>query len=160
MKRVATLPALTLLLALAALVSACAAPAPRASVDPNAPIVQTYQVAGGGEIRVTVQPRYPGGRPIVLQLAVVAGAREVRGPVAARVLSSGIEGERLIRTLAPSSLGGQTVPPGARATVAVTWDGRTDAGDLAPKDTYTLTLDFVVGEDPLRVGSTIEITTP
>lgn len=159
MTRAAMLP-LTLLLALAALVSACAAPASKASVDPSAPIVQTYPVAGGGEIRVTVQPRYPAGRPIVVQLAVTAGTREVRGPVAGRVLSSGIEGEKLIRTLAPSSLGGGTVSAGTRTTIAVTWDGRTDAGDVAPKDTYTLALDFVVGDDALRLGSTIELTAP
>lgn len=145
------------LVGLVALATACVAPAPRPSVDPNAPIAQTYPVPGGGEIRVTVQRRYPAGQPVVVQLVVTAGTSAVRGPVSARVLSSGIEGEKVIRTLAPSALDARTVAPGGRALIAVTWDSRAETGDIAPKDTYTLTMEFVIGGETVRIGTTIEL---
>lgn len=156
-RRVSCSSSLRALVALVALASACAAPAPKPSLDANLPIAQTYPVAGGGEIRVTVAPRYPVGQPVVVQLVVTAGTSAIRGPVGARVLSSGIEGEKTIRTLAPAALDARTVAPGTRVMSAITWDGRTDAGDVSPKDTYTLVLDFIVGVDPVRMGTTIEL---
>lgn len=158
--RVAGTSAGAVALATVALLLSCQPPPPARTVDPNAALVQTYPVAGGGEVRLTVRRRYSVGQPVVVPVAITAGTRAIRGPVGARVLSSGFEGEKVIRTIAPGALVDQTVAPGARASFALTWDGRTDEEAVAPKDTYTLTLDLVVGEEPARLGTTIEIADP
>ena len=42
----------------------------------------------------------------------------------------------------------------------LTWDGRDDAGSSLGPDTYSLALDFIIGESPLRIGSVIQIVAP
>jgi hypothetical protein len=148
-------------LLLAALVSslvACASSAPPArSLDPSAPVVLPYKVAGGGEIRFTVQPRYPVGGPIAVQLEVTAGAQGIRGPVSGHVLQSDLGGEQTIRRFAPGELGGVDLAAGGRAHATVVWDGKDDKGVQVKQDTYSVSLDFIVGGQTLALGSVIEI---
>jgi hypothetical protein len=147
------------LLVLCAAVIACQTAAPAArSLDPNADVVVPYAVSGGGEVRFTVHPRYAPGEPVTLAIDIRAGSQLIRGPLAGRVLASEVAtGEQLVRNLAPDDLGGTDVAPGKRAHVDVTWDGRDDKGVLVPAQTYTLSLYFVVGEQPQRLGTIIEI---
>jgi hypothetical protein len=148
-----------LLAALALWTAACGTsnPPPR-SLDPNADVVIPYAVSGGGEVRFTVHPRYAVGEPVIFSLDIRAGTLRVRGPLSGRVLASEIaSGEQLIRTLGPAGLGGVDVAPGSAEHATVTWDGRNDKGELVAAQTYSLSLDFVVGEQPLRLGSVIEI---
>jgi len=146
-------------LALVLMLAACQAAAPAArSLDPNADVVVPYVVSGGGEVRFTVHPRYAVGEPVTFSLDVRAGTQEIRGPLSGRVLASGLaSGEQLVRTVGPTGLGGVEVAPGQATRTTVTWDGRNDKGELVPAETYSLSLDFIVGTEPLRLGTVIEI---
>jgi hypothetical protein len=148
-----------LLAAIALWTAACGAsnPPPR-SLDPNADVVIPYAVSGGGEVRFTVHPRYAVGEPVMLSLDIRAGSEAVRGPLSGRVLASELASRELVvRTLGSTGLGGVEVAPGTTAHTTVSWDGRSDAGTFASAQTYSLTLDFIVGAQPLRLGSVIEI---
>jgi len=148
-----------LLAAIALWTAACgtSTPPPR-SLDPNADVVIPYAVSGGGEVRFTVHPRYAVGEPVTLGLDIRAGTQRVRGPVSGRVLASEMaSGEQLIRTLGPAGLGGIDVAAGSTEHTTVTWDGRSDKSEFVTAQTYSLSLDFIVGEQPLRLGSVIEI---
>lgn len=154
-RRASRSSAVVLLLALAACQTS--APAPR-SIDPNAEVVIPYAVSGGGEVRFTVHPRYTVADPVSFTLDIRAGTQEIRGPLSGRVLASELSsGEQLIRTLGPTGLGGVDVTPGQTARSTVTWDGRDEKGDLVSAQTYSLSLDFVVGDQAQRLGTVIEI---
>ena len=140
-----------------ALFTACQPAAPAPTRQPNAPIVERYATAGGGAIEVTVAAKYAVGQPVIVRVVVTAGTLAIRGPLTGRVVSSGFAGEKVIRTLAPTSLSGTTVEPHATRELAVTWDAKTDDGAVAPGDTYDMIIDFVVGEEPMRVGTTLEL---
>jgi hypothetical protein len=149
--------ALVLILALAA----CqAAPPPTRSIDPNAPVVIPYKVAGGGEIRFTVQPRYALGAPIALDLDITAGSQGIRGPIGGHVLQSDLAGEQTIRRFAPGELGGVELAAGQTTHTTVRWDGKDDKGTPVKQDTYSLSLDFVVGGTSVALGSVIEVRAP
>ena len=141
-----------------AVVTACQpSQAPVRSLDPNAPVVIPYKVDGGGEIRFTVQPRYAVGDPITFDLDITAGSLAIRGPLAGRVLQSDLGGEQTIRRLGAVGLGGVDVAAGQREHTTVTWDGKDDAGNAVKKDTYSLSLDFIVGTKTVTLGSVIEV---
>lgn len=159
MRPFARLALVALLVTFAAMACRPAIP-PLRSLDPNADVVVPYPVAGGGEIRFTVRPRYDVGRPITIDLDVSAGATSLRGPVAARILASGLEGERLVRTFTASEFATTTVEPRQRAHVRFTWDGRQTTGAAAPAGTYSLSLDFVIGDEVVRLGTVIEVRAP
>lgn len=139
---------------------ACRPSAPAPTLDPSADIVLRYPVAGGGELTFTVRPGYDPDGPIAFTVDVRAGDEPIRGPVAGRVLFSGVEGEVVIRELGASSLGAVEVAPGRSARVTVTWDGRDETGDLVPPESYSVTLDFVVGGETRRVGTLLRILPP
>jgi hypothetical protein len=154
-RRASRSSAFALLLVLAACQSG--SPPPR-SIDPNADVVIPYAVSGGGEVRFTVHPRYAVGEPVTFSLDIRAGTVRVRGPLSGRVLASELaSGEQPMRTLGPAGLGGVDVDPGGTARTVVIWDARSDKGEFVPAQTYSLSLDFIVGEQPLRLGSVIEI---
>lgn len=157
MERLASRSSAVLALLAAVLVACSSAPPPPRSVDPNAPVVIPYKVDGGGEIRFTVQPRYFVGEPVKLDLEVTAGTVGIRGPVAGRVLQSGLGGEQAIRRLGATVLGGVDVAPGQREHTTVIWDGRGDDGAAVKKDTYSLSLDFIIGTKTMSLGSVIEV---
>jgi hypothetical protein len=138
--------------------AACSAGTPPArSIDPNAPIVIPYKVDGGGEIRFTVQPRYFVGDPVKIDLDLTAGTVGIRGPLAGRVLQSALGGEQTIRRLGATGLGGVDVDPGQREHTSVTWDGKDDSGVAVRRDTYSLSLDFIIGTKTMSLGSVIEV---
>jgi hypothetical protein len=150
-------PKAVLILALVGLVACQRSQPPVRSVDPNAPIVIPYKVDGGGEIRFTVQPRYVVGEAVRLDLDVTAGSLAIRGPLAGRVLQSDLAGEQTIRRLGAVGLGGVDVAAGQREHTTVTWDGKDDSGAAVKKDTYSLSLDFIVGTKTVTLGSVVEV---
>ncbi len=123
-------------------------------------MVVPYAVAGGGEIRFTVRPRYMTGQPVTVDLDVTVGSVAVRGPISARVFASGLDGERTVRALAGPDLAAAQVGPGEKRTLRFTWDGREQSGAYVAAETYSLTLDFIVGGDAVRLGSVIEVRAP
>jgi len=147
-------------LALALLCAACAPSAPARSLDPNAPLVLPYKVAGGGEIRFTVKSRYTVGGPVSFDLDISAGSEQVIGPLSGIVLQSDLAGEQTIRHLKPAELQVLEVAPGTRAHATVTWDGKRDDGYDVPAATYSLALDFIVGGVNARLGTTLELRAP
>lgn len=149
------------LLLIAGSLAACRpAPAPVRSVDPGANVVVPYPVAGGGQIRFTVRPRYLVGGPIVVDLDLTAGSAAIRGPISARVFASDLEGERTVRALAGSELAAAEVASGQTRHLQFTWDGRDTTGAFVAAETYSLSLDFIVGGDSVRLGSVIEVRAP
>lgn len=143
------------------LLGACrAAPTPVRSLDPNADVVVPYAVAGGGEVRFTVHPRYVIGQPVSVSLDLAAGTLALRGPISGRVAASGLKGERVVRAFAPSELGAVEVGPGEKRHLQFVWDGRDATGAFVAAETYSLSVDFVVGDQLQRVGSVIEVRAP
>ena len=136
------------------------AAAPSRSADPNADVVVPYSVDGGGTIRFTVRPRYPAGGAVTLMLDIAAGSQRIRGPLSGRVLASGLEGEKVVRMLGPNTLDAVDVAPNTQSHATITWDGHDDVGSALGPDSYSLALDFVVAERPLRIGSVIQIVAP
>ncbi len=150
-----------LLLAVAVVALACrAGPAPVRSLDPNADVVVPYAVAGGGEVRLTVHPRYVTGQPILVALDLTAGTVSVRGPISGRVIASGLDRERVVRVFAPADLAAAELGPGQKRRVELVWDFRDASGAFVAAETYSLSLDFLVDGDPVRVGSVIEVRAP
>ena len=147
----------TILLIASSLAACRPAPAPVRSLDPNADVVVPYPVSGGGQIRFTVRPRYEMGGPVVVDLELTAGGFAIRGPISARVFASDLAGQRTVRTLAGPDLAAAQVGPGETRTLRFTWDGRDETGASVASETYSLTLDFIVGSEPVRLGSVIEV---
>ena len=146
-----------ILLALLVIVACQPVLAPVRSLDPNAPVVIPYKVEGGGEIRFTVQPRYFVGEAVTFDLDVTAGSLGIRGPLAGRVLQSDLGGEQTIRRLGAVGLGGVDVAAGQREHTTVTWDGKDDSGNAVKKDTYSLSLDFIIGTKTMSLGTVLEV---
>jgi hypothetical protein len=130
------------------------------SLDPKADIVIPYPVAGGGQVRFTVHPRYDTGQPVALELDIMAGSVAIRGPISGRVLASGLEGERTVRTFMATDLSAVDVKPGQSTHATVVWDGRDTEGRSVPAETYSLSLDFAIGDQAERLGSVIEVRAP
>ena len=142
------------------LLAACGSPRAVPSVDPNADVVLHYPVAGGGEIMFTVRPKYTAGSPIAFQLDIRAGSVAVRGPLTGRVLASGLEGEKIVRMFSAAELGGTEVAAGSSKRVQVTWDAKDSDGKDVPAETYSLSLDFIIGAQTQRYGTVIEVRAP
>jgi hypothetical protein len=133
------------------------APEPPASTSTAAAVIVPYKVAGGGEIRFTVQPRYQVGGVVKVDLDITAGTQQVIGPLSGIVLQSDLAGEQTVRHLEPSALDTLEVPAGGKAHSTVTWDGKRDDGFAVPAATFSLALDFIIGGDTTRLGTTIEV---
>lgn len=143
-----------------ALVSCRPAPSPVRSLDPSAPVTLSYAVAGGGQIRLTVQPRYDAGRPIAFEVDVSAGTVGIRGPIAAHVLQSDLAGEQTIRRFGPGELGAADAAPGGGAHVTIVWDGKDGQGQSVRAQTFSFSMDFVVGTATQTLGTAIEVREP
>jgi hypothetical protein len=151
------------LVAVAFALSICAcAPSvpPPHSLDPNAPVTLAYTVAGGGQIRLTVQPRYDVGKAIAFEVDISAGTVGIRGPVTAHVLQSDLAGEQTIRRFGPGELAGADAPPGGGAHVTVVWDGKDDKGQTVKAETFSFSMDFIVGTTTQALGTVIEVRQP
>ena len=115
-----------------------------------------------GRVELTIEPSYPLGSTLTIPVAIVATRGSITGPVAARVLASGInEGgapaEVLVRELATSPV---TATAGSRRTVTLTWDGRDAKGAIVPADAYSLVLELRSDDGTsrtLRAGATLEL---
>jgi hypothetical protein len=127
------------------------------SVDANANVVVPYKVAGGGEIRFTVKPRYTVGGPVSFDLDISAGDAQILGPLSGVVLQSDLGGEQTIRHLAPEEVPALEVAPGKRGHATVTWDAKRDDGYDVIAATYSLALDFIIGGTNVRLGTTLEL---
>jgi hypothetical protein len=147
-------------LVIAAPIASCARPRPQPSVDPNADILVRYAVAGSGLIVFTVRPHYKQGSPVSIGLDITAGSLPIRGPLSGRVLFSALDGERVIQQLDATKLGGAQIDPGGTRQLQIVWDGLDADGTVAPAETYGLTLDFVIGDEPRRVGTVFEVRAP
>ncbi len=150
-----------LILVVAAVMLGCQPSAPAArTLDPNADVVVPYPVAGGGTVRFTVRPRYAVGQPITIRIDVIAGSVEIRGPLSGRVLGSGLEGEKTIRTFGPGTVETVDIAPDQTGHAMITWDGRADDGTEVPAETYSAAFDFVIGGEATRFGSVIQVVRP
>lgn len=119
-----------------------------------------------GRVEITVESAYTLGVVATFPVAVGVTRGTITGPVAARVMASGInEGglpsEVLVRTLAVSPV---TVSAGQRRTTSVSWDGRDEQGILVPADAYSLVLELRVvdGGAPrsTTAGATVQMNEP
>jgi hypothetical protein len=149
-------------IAVAVLLASACQPAspPLRSLDPNAPVTLSYAVAGGGQIRLTVQPRYLVGKPIAFEVDISAGTVGIRGPVSGHVLQSDLAGEQTIRRFGPVELSGADAPPGGGAHATVVWDGKDDKGQSVKAETFSFSMDFIVGTTTQALGTTIEVREP
>jgi hypothetical protein len=141
-------------------VSCQPAPTPVRSLDPSAPVTLSYAVAGGGQIRLTVQPRYVVGKPIAFEVDISAGTVTIRGPVTGHVLQSDLAGEQTIRRFGPGELAGADAPPGGGAHVTIVWDGKDDKGQGVKAGTYSFSMDFIIGTSTQALGTVIEVRQP
>ena len=119
-------------------------------------------VLPNGRIEVVVRTMYAVGTSATIPLRIVATRGSITGPVAARILASGIGGgtqpsEVLVSTLAVapvSATAGQTL------STTVAWDGRDAKGALVPLDDYSLVMDFAIKDGTvtttLTAGATLQ----
>ena len=134
--------ALVVALALAALVVGCAstpAPTPR---PPSAFVIPTD--LPNGRVEITIAPLYGLGVTATIPVAIVATRGTITGPVAARVLASGVNdpgvpAEVLVRDLTVAPL---SVTANTRRSTTLTWDTRDMKGAIVPADAYSLVLEF------------------
>jgi hypothetical protein len=152
--------AVALAVAILAVVGCTPSAPPARSLDPNAPVTLSYVVAGGGQIRLTVQPRYAVGKPIAFEVDISAGTVGIRGPVTAHVLQSDLGGEQTIKRFGPGELGGAEASPGGGAHVTVVWDGKDDKGQSVKAETYSFSMDFIIGTSTQALGTVIEVREP
>jgi hypothetical protein len=145
---------------------ACGGPSPTARpAGTGGHFIIPTQLANG-RVEVTIEPHYTLGTTTTFPIAVSATRGAITGPVAARILASGInEGgspaEALVRTLEAAPV---TAAGGQRRTTSVTWDGRDEKGRLVPADAYSLVLDFRVEDGGAvtngRAGVTVQMNAP
>jgi hypothetical protein len=133
-------------------------PPPSATTAPTSIVIPT--VLPNGRIEVVVRTMYTVGTSATIPLRVIATRGSITGPVAARILASGIGGgsqpsEVLVSTLAVtpvSASGGQTL------STTVAWDGRDATGALVPLDDYSLVMDFTVKDGSATTTATAAAT--
>ena len=102
-----------------------------------------------GRIELMLHPAYTLASGATVPVTVVATRGSIVGPIATKILASGInEGgapaELVVRDLTTDAV---TATPGAPQTTRVSWDGRDAQGRLVPADAYSLRLDFRVDDD-------------
>jgi hypothetical protein len=134
---------------------------PQLPVRPTVPPGQASSfviptVLPNGRVEVTIRTAYVIGTTATIPVRVVAARGTLTGPVAARILASGIGGESRPSEVLVSAL---TVRPvsaaaGKTVTTSVSWDGRDDKGQAVPADAYSLLMEFRI-ED----GSTVATAT-
>ena len=83
-----------------------------------------------------------------IPITLVATRGSIAGPIAAKIVASGInEGgapaEALVRVLVATTV---TATAGRSQVTSVSWDGRDEKGRVVPADAYTLILEFRVDD--------------
>ena len=153
------------LLAAALTASACAAPPSFGRAGPTGTFVIPTQMPNG-RVELTIQPHYALGSTVTIPVAISTMRGTITGPLAARVLASGInEGtspaEVLVRSLVATSV---TAAAGQRRMTSVSWDGLDEQGRLVPADAYSLVLEFLLdgagAETQGRAGVTLQLNAP
>jgi len=123
--------------------------------------VVPYKVAGDGEVRFTVRPRYTAGSAVAIQLNIRSGTLQIIGPLSGAIFyHDGATPDQVARRLDAAQLPGVDVQPGKSAHATITWDGKYETGEYVRAGTYSLALDFIVGGDVKRVGTVLEIAAP
>lgn len=157
------LPAKGLAGALAVAIAACTS----ASAPPPTPRAASGFVVPtelpNGRVEITIATGYALGATATIPVAIQATRGTITGPLAARILASGINesrapAEALVRELPVTPV---TVAAGDRATLTLTWDTRDTKGAVVPADAYSLV--FEVRSDAggttrmLTAGATLEL---
>jgi hypothetical protein len=140
----------------AALLVACAVPAP-ATARPQTVFVIATDLANG-RVEITISPSYALGAVATIPVAISATRGTVTGPLTARVLASGVSAggapaEVLVRELVAKPA---TVAADQRASATLTWDTRDATGAIVPSDAYTLLIE--VRSDDGGVSRTVMAT--
>ena len=142
--------------AIAVLAAGCA-PLPPATVSPTQAVTFVIPTPlANGRVDVTIRTSFVIGSSAMIPIRVSASRGTITGPIAARILASGINergsvSEVPVATLAVAPL---TVKAGQTLSTAVSWDGRDAKGQLVPADAYSLRMDF-----RLEDGAVITIAT-
>jgi hypothetical protein len=154
------LPAKALAIALALLLAGCQAAVPT-SRPPAVFVIPTE--LPNGRVEITVAATYALGAVATIPVAIVVARGTVAGPLAARIMASGINeagapAEVLVRALAVTPV---TVGANGRGSTTLTWDTRDTKGVVVPADAYSLVLD-VRSDDggtsrTLTAGATLEL---
>jgi len=134
------------LIVLGLVLTSCGPPVPPriSTTAPTSIVIPT--VLPNGRIEVVVRTMYTVGTSATIPLRIVTIRGSITGPVAARILASGIGGgtqpsEVLVSTLAVAPV---TASAGQTLSTTVAWDGRDATGALVPLDDYSLVMDFTV----------------
>jgi hypothetical protein len=155
------------ILLLATLLISCAAPA--ASTARPAKGEGTFVIPtqlANGRVELAILPHYILGETVRIPVTIATARGTITGPIAARVLASGInEGkspaEVPVRSLAASPV---TTAAGERRTTSVSWDGLDERGTLVPADAYSLVLEFRLEDGGAatigRAGVTVQMNAP
>ena len=113
-----------------------------------------------GRVEITVRTRYVIGASSTIPVRIIATRGTITGPIAARILASGI-GERgavsevVVTTLVVAPV---LVNAGQSRSTAVVWDGRDAKGKLVPADAYALVMDFRLAEGTTITNATAGAT--
>jgi hypothetical protein len=135
------LPPKALILA-AALLAACAGPAPATARPPAVFVIPTD--LPNGRVEITISPTYPLGAVGTIPVAISVTRGSITGPLTARIMASGVSqgggipAEVLVRELVVRPA---TVAAGSRVSTTLTWDTRDANGALVPVDAYTLVIE-------------------
>jgi len=115
-----------------------------------------------GRAEITIAPSYPIGATLTVPIAIVVTRGTVTGPVAARIMASGInEGGSPAEVLVRELVVAPVIVAGGRGSTTVTWDTRDLKGVLVPADAYSLVLelrsDDAATTKTVRAGATLEL---
>ena len=97
-----------------------------------------------GRVEITISPAYALGAVAMIPVAISATRGSVTGPVAARIMASGISqgggvaAEVLVREL---SVKPAVVAANTRGSSTLAWDTRDMNGTIVPADAYTLLIE-------------------
>jgi hypothetical protein len=157
---VSKLPAKALSLAVALILAGCQAAAP--TERPATVFVIPTQLSNG-RVDITVAPSYPLRAVATIPVTIVVSRGTVTGPIAARIMASGINesgapAEVLVRELTVTPV---TVGANGRGSTTLTWDTRDTKGIVVPADAYSLVLE-VRSDDGgssrvVTAGATLEL---
>ena len=147
--------------AIAGLAAGCAPPLPPVTATPSQVVTFVIPTAlANGRVDVTIRTSFVIGSSAMISMRISATRGTITGPIAARILASGI-GERgsaaevLVATLAVTPV---MVKAGQSLSTTVTWDGRDAKGELVPADAYSLRMDFRLDDGTVITNATAGAT--
>jgi hypothetical protein len=127
------------LIVAAALLAACAAPAPATARPPTVFVIPTD--LPNGRVEITISPTYTLGAVATIPVVISVTRGSITGPLTARIMASGVSqgggvpAEVLVRELVVKPA---IVAAATRASTTLTWDTRDGNGAIVPSDAYTL----------------------